>query len=52
METSETSESSVQNLNNEIEPKVRSAEKEKLVEELSCMGFSKSLVQQVKYLNG
>lgn len=52
METSETSNNLENSEGSEQKcTKERSTEKETLVEELSSMGFSKSLVQQVKCLN-
>jgi len=47
----ENAESKIQTAENKIKPQQRSAEKEKLVLELTDMGFSKSLVLQVKYFN-
>ncbi|XP_060863247.1 probable peptidyl-tRNA hydrolase 2 isoform X1 [Metopolophium dirhodum] len=43
----ENAESKIQTAENEIKPQQRSAEKEKLVLELTDMGFSKSLVLQI-----
>jgi len=47
----ENAESKIQTTENKIKPQQRSAEKEKLVLELTDMGFSKSLVLQVIYFN-
>lgn len=41
----------IQTAENKIQPQQQSAEKEKLVLELTDMGFSKSLVLQVIYYN-
>jgi len=46
---SENAISNIQNAENIIKPKQQSTEKEKLVRELTDMGFSKSLVLQVIY---
>jgi len=57
METSGTNnipenvESNIQTAENKIIQKQRSTEKEKLVQELTDMGFAKSLVLQVIYFN-
>lgn len=48
---SDNAKSNIQNAVNKIEPKQQSEEKEKLVQELTDMGFSKSLVLQVIYFN-
>lgn len=45
----ENAKSNVQTTENKIKPQQRLAEKEKLVQELIDMGFSKSLVLQVIY---
>jgi len=44
-------ESKIQTSDNKIKPQQLSAEREKLVLELTDMGFSKSLVLQVIYFN-
>ncbi|XP_022176819.1 probable peptidyl-tRNA hydrolase 2 [Myzus persicae] len=44
---SDNAKSNIQNAVNKIEPKQQSEEKEKLVQELTDMGFSKSLVLQI-----
>jgi len=57
METSSTNnipenvEGNIQTVENKIKQKQGLAEKEKLIRELTDMGFAKSLVLQVKYFN-
>lgn len=57
METSGTNnipknvEGNIQTAVNKIDSKQRTTEKEKLIRELTEMGFAKSLVLQVKYFN-